>query len=69
MTAKKAISGKKITVRQIASGYNRKPGMRETLIGLGLGRVNAVRELLDTPSVRGMIVKVRHLISVTESGG
>ncbi|HEB80215.1 MAG TPA: 50S ribosomal protein L30, partial [Rhodospirillales bacterium] len=36
-------------------------------IGLGLNKMNKTRELEDTPSVRGMIDKVRHLISVEES--
>ena len=40
--------------------------MKETLIGLGLGRVNSTRELQDTPAIRGMITRVRHLVSVKE---
>ena len=55
---------KTVVVRQIASGYGRKPGQKETLVGLGLGRNNSVRELEDTPSVRGMIAKVHHLVRV-----
>ena len=41
-----------------------KPGMRETLAGLGLGKTNSRRELEDTDAVRGMIRKVRHLVHV-----
>ena len=33
-----------------------------TLIGLGLNKMNKQRELVDTPEVRGMIRKVRHLV-------
>ena len=53
-----------VRVRQIASGNGRKPGQQATLVGLGLDKVGKVRELEDTPSVRGMIRKVHHLVRV-----
>jgi len=53
-----------VTVRQTGSPIGRKPGQRETLIGLGLNKMNRVRTLEDTPSVRGMIKKIAHLIKV-----
>ena len=56
----------KIRVTQIASGLGRKPGQQETLTGLGLNKLRATRELEDTPSIRGMIRKVAHLIKVEE---
>ncbi len=56
----------KIRVTQIASGLGRKPGQIGTLIGLGLNKMRRVRELEDTPSARGMIKKVAHLIKVEE---
>jgi large subunit ribosomal protein L30 len=56
----------KVRVTQIASGLGRKPGQKETLIGLGLNKLRRVRELEDTPSVRGMIRKVAHLIKVED---
>jgi large subunit ribosomal protein L30 len=56
-----------VRVTQIASAAGRKPGQRETLIGLGLNKIRRTRELHDTPSVRGMIRKVAHLIRVEES--
>ena len=56
----------RVRVTQIASGLGRKPGQIETLIGLGLNKMRATRELEDTPSVRGMIRKVAHLIQVEE---
>ncbi len=56
--------GRKVKVTQIASVAGRLPGQRETLIGLGLNKMNRSRELEDTPSVRGMIRKVAHLIRV-----
>ncbi|GAB0113452.1 50S ribosomal protein L30 [Acidisoma sp. C75] len=55
-----------VTVKQIASGNGQKPGQQATLIGLGLNKIGRVRELEDTPSVRGMIAKVAHLVTVVE---
>ncbi|MCS6890978.1 MAG: 50S ribosomal protein L30 [Rhodovarius sp.] len=55
-----------LRVRQVASPIGRKPGQRETLIGLGLNKINRVRELEDTPAVRGMIRKVAHLVRVEQ---
>jgi large subunit ribosomal protein L30 len=59
---------KTIIVVQTGSITCQKPGMKETLKGLGLGRVRSRRELEDTPSVRGMILKVRHLVHIEEKG-
>ena len=56
----------KIRVTQIGSAAGRKPGQRETLIGLGLNKLRRTRLLEDTPSVRGMIRKVAHLVKVEE---
>ena len=55
-----------IKVKQVKSsiGYNRR--QRATLTGLGLRRINHVVEIEDTPSVRGMINKVNHLVVVVE---
>lgn len=55
---------KTLTVRQIGSPIGRPKDQRQTLIGLGLNKMNRVRELEDTPSVRGMINKVHHLVRV-----
>jgi large subunit ribosomal protein L30 len=56
----------KVRVTQIASASGRKPGQKETLIGLGLTKIRSSRSLEDSPSVRGMIRKVAHLIKVEE---
>lgn len=53
-----------IKVKQIGSPIRRKSDQRATLIGLGLNKMNRVRELEDTPSVRGMIRKVQHMVEV-----
>ena len=56
----------KVRVTQLRSPAGRKPGQKETLVGLGLNKQRATRELEDTPSIRGMIRKVAHLIKVEE---
>jgi large subunit ribosomal protein L30 len=61
MTAKKSV---KIT--QTGSPIGRPKDQRATLIGLGLNKMNRTKEVEDTPSVRGMIDKVRHLLRVEE---
>lgn len=62
-------TGKKLRVTQMGSSFRKKPGMRETLIGLGLDKRHKTRELEDTPAVRGMIRKVRHLVVVEDEAG
>ena len=51
-----------VTVRQTGSPIRRKKDQRATLVGLGLNRPGRVSTLEDTPSVRGMIAKVAHMI-------
>jgi large subunit ribosomal protein L30 len=58
----------KVRVTQMRSPLGRKPGQKQTLTGLGLNKQRATRELEDTPSARGMIRKVAHLIKVEELG-
>ena len=53
-----------VRVTQIASPIGRRADQRQTLIGLGLNKMNRTRELEDTPAVRGMIDKVKHLVRV-----
>ncbi len=57
---------KTIKVKQIKSAIGRPDTQEKTLIGLGLNKLNKVRELEDTPSIRGMIRKVQHLVQVIE---
>jgi large subunit ribosomal protein L30 len=57
---------KTVKVTQLGSPIGRKPGQRETLIGLGLNKRHRTRELEDTPAVRGMIRKVAHLVRVED---
>jgi len=65
--AKKAETKKStVTVEQIGSPIRRPARQEQTLIGLGLNKMHRVRTLEDTPSVRGMIAKVSHLVRVVE---
>lgn len=57
---------KTVKVQQIGSPIGRKKDQRATLVGLGLNKLNRVSELEDTPSVRGMISKVQHLVQIVE---
>ena len=59
-------AAKTIKVEQTGSPMRRRGDQRATLIGLGLNRIGRVSELVDTPSTRGMIDKVRHLIRVID---
>jgi large subunit ribosomal protein L30 len=59
-------STSRLKVTQIKSPIARRHDQRETLIGLGLNKLHRSRELVDTPAVRGMINKVRHLLRVEE---
>lgn len=58
----------KITVKQIGSPIRRPKIQRDTLIGLGLNKMHRVRELEDSPEVRGMIRKIPHLVEVVNEG-
>lgn len=53
---------KTIVVKQIGSPIRRPNDQRQTLIGLGLNKMHKTRELEDTPSVRGMVRKVAHMV-------
>ena len=55
-----------IVVKQIGSPIRRPAKQRETLIGLGLNKMHKTRELEYTPSVRGMVNKIPHLVEIIE---
>ncbi|MDB2391262.1 50S ribosomal protein L30 [Alphaproteobacteria bacterium] len=55
-----------VVVTQTRSAIGRQADQRQTLIGLGLNKIGRTRELEDTPSVRGMINKVKHLVKVED---
>lgn len=60
------MSKKTIKVTQTGSPIGRPEAQRATLIGLGLNKMGKTVELEDTPSIRGMIRKVPHLVKVEE---
>lgn len=60
---------KTIVVKQIGSPIRRPAIQRETLKGLGLNKMHRVRELEDTPAVRGMVNKIPHLVRIVEERG
>lgn len=60
---------KTIVVKQIGSPIRRPAKQRATLVGLGLNKMHKTRELEDTPSVRGMIAKIPHMVEIIEEKG
>ena len=58
------MSKKNNKIMLVKSGIGRKSDQKKTLIGLGLTRVGKISELEDTPSVRGMVNKVSHLVKI-----
>lgn len=56
----------RIMVKQTGSPIRKPASQRATLIGLGLNKMHKVGSLEDTPSVRGMIRKVSHLVEIIE---
>jgi large subunit ribosomal protein L30 len=55
-----------VTIKQTGSPIRRTKDQRATLAGLGLNKMGRVSTLEDTPSVRGMIAKVAHMIAIVE---
>ncbi|MCX7558701.1 50S ribosomal protein L30 [Sulfitobacter sp. F26204] len=60
---------KTIVVKQIGSPIRRPADQKATLVGLGLNKMHRTRELEDTPSVRGMVRKVSHMVEIVEEKG
>jgi len=60
---------KTIVVKQVGSPIRRPADQRATLIGLGLNKMHKTRELEDTPSIRGMVAKIPHLVEIIEECG
>jgi large subunit ribosomal protein L30 len=57
---------KTIVVKQVGSPIRRPAKQRATLVGLGLNKMQKTRELEDTPSVRGMVDPISHLVKIIE---
>ena len=60
------MANKTIKVKQVASSIGRPAKQKAVLIGLGLNKMNKVVELEDTPSTRGMINKIPHLVKIVD---
>ncbi len=60
------MANKTIKVKQVASSIGRPAKQKAVLIGLGLNKMNKVVELEDTPSIRGMINKIPHLVKIVD---
>ncbi|MGA0924963.1 MAG: 50S ribosomal protein L30 [Lutimaribacter sp.] len=60
---------KPIVVKQVGSPIRRPAVQRAILIGLGLNKMHKTRELEDTPSIRGMVAKIPHLVEIVEERG
>jgi len=61
---KKKISSTTVKVQQVGSPIRKEAKQKLHLKALGLGKMNATRELVDTPEVQGLIRKVRHMVHV-----
>ena len=62
----KASTKKTLKVTQTGSPIGRTDDQLATLVGLGLGKRHKTRELEDTPAVRGMVNKIKHLVRIVE---
>ena len=60
---------KTIVVKQVGSPIRRPAKQRATLVGLGLNKMHKTRELEDTPSVRGMVRSIPHMVEIIEEKG
>ncbi len=61
-----AATKKTLRVVQTGSAIGRQGRQRKTLIGLGLNKIGRTRVLEDTPSVRGMVAKVAHMVEILD---
>ena len=61
-----AKAGKTLKIEQIGSPMRRHHSQRSTLVGLKLNKIGRVSELEDTPAIRGMVHKVRHLVRIVD---
>ena len=64
--AAESASGKRLKITLVKSTIGFNKTQAETVTGLGLRRINHSVELADTAETRGMIHKVRHLVTVQE---
>ena len=65
-TGKTAKAAQTLVIEQIGSPIRCPARQRQTLIGLGLGKMHRRRTVADNPAVRGMIRKISHLVRIVE---
>ncbi|PYS02444.1 MAG: 50S ribosomal protein L30 [Acidobacteria bacterium] len=65
-TKKKAAGASKLKIQYYRSAIGFTEKQKLIVKGLGFTRLNAVREVVDTPSIRGMVAKVPHLVRIVE---
>ena len=66
MAGKKKATGNKIKVQYYRSGIGFNVNQKLVVKGLGLNKLNSIREVEDTPAIRGMVAKVSHLVRIVE---
>ena len=66
MAGKKKAAGNRIKIQYYRSGIGFNVNQKLVVKGLGFNKLNAIRELEDTPSIRGMVAKVPHLLRIVE---
>ncbi len=68
MAGKTKAAGARLRVKQVKSGIGMPAVQRRTLRAIGLRHHQDVVEVTDTPSMRGMLFHVRHLVEVSPAG-
>jgi large subunit ribosomal protein L30 len=66
MAGKKNASAKKIRIQYYRSGIGFNVSQKLVVKGLGFNKLNTIREVEDTPAIRGMVAKVPHLVRIVE---
>ena len=66
MSKKKAAAAAKLKIQYYRSAIGFAEKQKLTVKGLGLNKLNATRDVVDTPAIRGMIAKVSHLVRIVE---
>jgi large subunit ribosomal protein L30 len=66
MAGKKKATGNKMKIQYYRSGIGFNVNQKLVVKGLGFGKLNSIREVEDTPAIRGMVAKVSHLVRIVE---
>jgi large subunit ribosomal protein L30 len=66
MAGKQKAAGNKIKIQYYRSGIGFNMNQKLVVKGLGFNKLNTIREVVDTPAIRGMVAKVPHLVRIIE---